>query len=127
MEPTLEQTLKVTKCPVCGKYFCRTKEWAYRKEYYDPHRRVYFCSWKCLRKAEAEKEKKSRKRIIVDQLNLEGQLVKTFNTIDDAAWAVDGTYNSVRKACKNHTVYKGYLWKYNTNDLSEVQRTDTSD
>lgn len=123
MKPTFEQIFKETKCPICGKLFCRTIEWAYKKT--DEHAQsTYFCSWKCLRAYEAEHGEKKRKRIAVDQLTLDGDFIKTFDDIDDAAAAVDGCYDGIRIACKLSRKFKGYLWRYNTNDLSKVQQSN---
>lgn len=127
MEPTLEQVFKITKCPVCGNYFCRGTQWAYKKFNYHRSRWTYFCTWKCLRKAEKEAEEKPHKRIAVDQLNLDGEFIRTFETIDDAAAEVDGIYEGIRAACKQSKKYKGYLWRYNTDDLSEMQGSTPSD
>ena len=45
----------ITKCPICGKTFERTEEWAYRRG------DVHYCSWHCLRKYDASKTRKERK------------------------------------------------------------------
>jgi hypothetical protein len=119
MEPTLEQVFKEQKCPVCGKNFCRGTQWGYKKFNYITERWTYFCTWKCLRKSETEEVKKSS-RIKVDQLNLDGELIKTFDLIDDAVAEVDGSYDGIRKACKESKKYKGYLWRYNKDDLPKV-------
>ena len=42
------------KCPVCGKKFWAFADWAYQKGYRAG--KVYFCTWKCLRKQEAEED-----------------------------------------------------------------------
>lgn len=36
------------KCPICGKAFIPTMQWAYKR------RDTYFCSWGCKRKDEAK-------------------------------------------------------------------------
>ena len=36
------------KCPICGKTFIPTMQWAYKR------RETYFCSWGCKRKDEAK-------------------------------------------------------------------------
>lgn len=105
-------------CPICGKVFCLTSPgWAYKK-YDSDENMVYFCSWKCLRKDEAESEKKHRKRKAVDQLDLDGNLIFTHDSIDDAADSVDGLYNGIVVACNLEKKYKGYLWRYNDNGMS---------
>ena len=46
-------------CPVCGKEFIcyLNSQWVYRG-YFDGEK--LFCSWGCMRKAEAEEEKKQK-------------------------------------------------------------------
>lgn len=48
-------------CPICGKKYMigDKKEWCYRLGLNSNTRYAlkYFCSWKCMRKAEQEKEK----------------------------------------------------------------------
>ena len=118
LEELIRGAYKEKTCPVCGKIFCLTSlEWVYKKYDSEEHI-VYFCSWKCLRKDEAEESKKTRKRIKVDQYDIDGTFIQTHASIDDAAVEVDGIYNGVRCACKSGTVYKGYLWRYNTDGMS---------
>lgn len=117
LEAFIKDTYKEQACPVCGKEFCVTSpSWAYKK-YDSDGNVVHFCSWKCLRKDEAESEKKRRKRKAVDQLDLDGNLIFTHDSIDDAADSVDGLYNGIVVACISEKKYKGYLWRYNTNGM----------
>ena len=47
-------------CPVCGREFWGSSEWKYiRKKRIERtfYTKIYFCSWKCVRKAEEEKKK----------------------------------------------------------------------
>lgn len=120
LEELIRGAYKEKTCPVCGKIFCLTSlEWAYKKYDSEEHI-VYFCSWKCLRKDEAESEAKRRKSKTVDQLDLDGQLICTHDNIDDAVFAVNGSYSGITRACKLGKKYKGYLWRCNTNGMSEV-------
>lgn len=44
-------------CPICQKLFSSTGEWVYKKKTGN-NGLFYYCSWKCLRKAEADHEEK---------------------------------------------------------------------
>ena len=58
-------------CHQCGKAFLgSSEEWAYKRYKHEHGHPLYFCSWKCLRQWEAEKEvtrKKGRKRCPQEQ------------------------------------------------------------
>ena len=42
-------------CPVCGKEFWGCSDWKYIKIQRGPaHTKIYYCSWKCVRKTEEE-------------------------------------------------------------------------
>lgn len=41
-----------SKCPVCGKRFEHTIEWAYWRGY--KNQKTYVCSWKCARAYDAQ-------------------------------------------------------------------------
>lgn len=47
-------------CPVCGKHFAmsRIDLWAYRRK--ENHQDNYFCSWRCLRAWDKQKEEKNK-------------------------------------------------------------------
>ena len=48
------------ECPICGKRFWAFADWAYAKGYKNKKR--YYCSWKCLRKQEAEEDENHQAR-----------------------------------------------------------------
>jgi len=110
------------RCAKCGKeIFIYDKDWAYKDH------RGYYCSWSCLRSMEKQEKKQDPNRKKVEQLNLSGEIVATYDNYDDAAFAVSGCTNCVVLACKGkyrgddgHR-YKGYLWRYKENDVSKVQ------
>lgn len=53
---------KEKKCPVCKKtFFVCSEDWAYKKYSTVKHNPRYYCSWKCIRKWEAENEVKRGK------------------------------------------------------------------
>ena len=51
--------MNLRKCPICGKPFWAGYEWVYRRGY--EKSMTYFCSWKCLRQDEADRESKKKK------------------------------------------------------------------
>lgn len=74
--------LSIRTCPICGKEFeCfGEKTWAYKKGHPKKHKidYVYFCSWKCLRRSEAEaseakeqKQPRKRKRKVAKHVTTE--------------------------------------------------------
>lgn len=44
-----------TRCPKCGKIFYRTEDWVYKERHGSGHTK-FFCSWKCFRAAQSERE-----------------------------------------------------------------------
>jgi len=49
------------KCPICKKeFFVHTPEWVYKMG--SAQNRKYYCSWGCMRKAEAIKESRRKRR-----------------------------------------------------------------
>ena len=39
-------------CPVCGKEFWGFADWKYIRREKETRKKIYFCSWKCVRKTE---------------------------------------------------------------------------
>ena len=42
-------------CPICGREFWGSSEWKYKKSkraHDAVYTKIYFCSWKCIRKSE---------------------------------------------------------------------------
>lgn len=103
-------------CPVCGKEFFPGPEWVYKN-----HEGI-FCSWVCLRKREKELKEaiKRYKYKPVEQLTLNGELVAEYPCSADAAAAVDCSLSNLRYACLKNLKYKGYIWRYKANDVSEM-------
>ena len=54
-----KKQLQEKKCPVCGRGYIFRDCWAYKKTYGDHV--TNYCSWSCMRKAEAEEERKKKK------------------------------------------------------------------
>ena len=77
-------------CPVCGKKFCTRVEgnWAYK----GPYGAVY-CSWGCLRKAEAELAKKPADRRVTpaEDKALRARLQQMFRDGKDPHWIAEKT------------------------------------
>lgn len=51
-------TEKIRTCPICGKVFATPdpEAWVYKRLRHHPYRTIWLCSWKCLRKEEADYE-----------------------------------------------------------------------
>lgn len=95
-------------CPICGKLFIPAPQHIYKE-----NGKVY-CSWTCFcRRVVKEKAKKVK---IIEQCSKDGDVIRTFKGAVEAAELINGTEDSIRKACKNSKAYKGYLWRYK-NDL----------
>ena len=102
-----------TKCKRCGKNFWVAPYHIYRDE------KGMYCTWTCYNHRNDDKPKAQthRKSIPIIQYDKSGNVVKTFNSMADAANDINGTAKSISRVCKTHTPYKGYLWRYK-NDVS---------
>lgn len=49
--------------------------------------------------------------ICVSKFTRDGKFLERFETLKDAAKSVNGNYNSLSKAIKRDSVFKGYIWK----------------
>ena len=49
--------------------------------------------------------------ICVNKFTKDGKFLERFETLKDAAKSVNGNYNSLSKAIKRDSVFKGYIWK----------------
>ena len=58
------------KCHICGRVFCITPEWVYRKGQGDGVK--LFCSWHCLRKYEARKVDRGSREEQIRKLYAQG-------------------------------------------------------
>ena len=72
-----------------------------------------FCSWTCYnqRKYGDGCDKKYHYKTI-EQLTLDGKLVREIKGAMEAVTIADGTVDGMRRAIKYGTKYKGYLWRY---------------
>ena len=105
------------KCPKCGKIFYVTPEWVYKDV------GGIYCSWKCYRKSTERKrfsEEKNYRYKPVEQLNYEGEVIRVYKNLEEAIIELDANYGNLSGACRNGTKYKGYLWRYKTDDVSKV-------
>jgi hypothetical protein len=118
-----EQTwfLKSHRCPVCGKEFFPTPLWVYRDI------DGIYCTWSCKRKNEKSLREtmKKYKYKPVEQCDLDGNLLCTYDTAEDANAAVDGTIQNLRYACVRNLKYKGYKWRYK--DMTATEQKNESD
>jgi hypothetical protein len=104
----------VKKCPVCGKEFFPTSQWAYKKLVAThPRAYKYWCSYSCKKKHDdAEGEKQFTCKRKVECYTPDGKYIGTYRGINNAAEDVGGGTPFIKKAIENNTVYLGRLWKY---------------
>lgn len=95
-------------CPACGKRFIPAPQHIYRENY------KTYCSWTCF--YHRNDNKKPQKSKTIEQCSKAGNVLRTFQGAEEAAVHINGSVECVRKACRNCTSYKGYLWRYK-NDL----------
>lgn len=98
------------KCKKCGKNFITAPFHIYHDH------RGYYCSWTCYLHRNDGNEKKERARGVERYKDPMGE-VESFESAVKAAAIINGSVNSIRNACKNHTLYRGYVWRYK-NDVS---------
>ena len=64
----------------------------------------------------------------VKQYDLDGNYIQTFDTITNAALAINCNRGDISQACKNHTKSHGYQWRYlKDNDIGYYQRKGQKD
>lgn len=97
-------------CPMCRKRFIPAAQHVYKDN------GKTYCSWTCFNHRNDNKKKTAKKVKIIEQCSKDGDVLRTFQGAVEAAELIYGTEDSIRKACKNHKAYKGYLWRYK-NDL----------
>lgn len=106
--------LKEHYCPLCGKEFYPTPMWVY-KDAGD-----IYCSWTCYRKRTNVADKKYNYKPI-QQLSVDDeQVIAEFKNAYEAATELDCSLSGIRDACRLNLKYKGYLWRYKTDGVSEV-------
>lgn len=102
------------KCPKCGKNFIPAPMHVYRTE-----TRI-FCSWTCYLHRNDKKNRGYHYKI-VEQLTLDGELVREIKGTAEAAAIIDGSQNGIQQACREQKIYKGYLWRYK-NEMSQMSK-----
>lgn len=102
-----------TKCKRCGKNFFVAPYHIYRDE------KGMYCTWTCYNHRNDDKPKAQThpKSIPIIQYDKSGNVVKTFDSLAEAASHINGTAKTISRVCKTRTPYKGYLWRYK-NDVS---------
>ena len=100
--------MKELFCPKCGRNFFPAPQHIFRDE------RGCYCSWTCYNHRKDERVRKAR---FIEQLDANNHLIRSFHSATQAAEYIGGTADNIRSACRNSTLYKGYLWRYQ-NDLS---------
>jgi hypothetical protein len=106
---TLDIMLGTKKCAKCGKEFFATPSHVY-KERVGKNPRKWYCSWTCFNHRKEPKKFANCQK--VEQLTLDGKSVKIFQSATNAHDCTGFKYEGIRQACKEHTPFKGYLWRY---------------
>jgi hypothetical protein len=99
-------------CPVCGKEFYPTPMWVYKDG-----KNVY-CSYHCYLRSGKVKKKNAKSYRPVEQLTLEGEFVREYWCVSEAADDMDVEYYRIQRACAKGKPCKGYLWRYKENAMS---------
>lgn len=97
------------RCPMCGKRFIPAPQHIYKE-----NRKIY-CSWTCFNHRNDHK-KTAKKVKIIEQYSKDGELLRTFQSAEEAAIHMNCVEEGIRSSCRKHKFYKGYLWRYK-NDL----------
>ena len=88
-------------CQKCGKSFIPV----YNHRFKD--RDGIYCSWSCY-----NHRYDNDPPTMVELCTPNGKVVKTFHGLTDAADSTGCNLGYIHRACKENTVYHGYLWRY---------------
>ena len=101
--------IKEVLCRKCGKNFVPAPLHIYRDE------KGTYCSWTCYNhRNDGKKPTKFKK---VEQCSTDGTLIRIFTSATDAAEFTGLCIKKIQRACREKSVYSGFLWRYK-NDLS---------
>ena len=100
--------LKEYECHKCGKIFIPAAEHIY-KSAKDGETRIY-CSWTCYNNRDVGNPQRHYKRVV--QSDMDGNDIRTYSSANNAACHVGGKPDGVRKAIRNGTTYRKFLWRY---------------
>ena len=105
-------------CPICGKEFFPSKDWAYRLNK-SVKRSWLVCSYSCLLIAKKKTErppKPQNERIggkAVLMLAADGRIIEEYENATAAATKINGSAEGIRRCCRGKTpFYLGRLWRY---------------
>lgn len=122
------------KCPHCKKEFFVADPdiWAYKILNECDWRYKLYCSWHCLQAARADIKNKKKTRLdrkTIEQYDMDGNLVATYEGISKVLDNFDGYDTSLAAACRgvyrvkegsnDGHYYKGYRWFYKEKDNSQ--------
>lgn len=103
-------------CPECGKEFFPFPEHAYK------FGGMRLCSWSCLnsRRKKAKSGRRGIKR--VEQYTLDGELVRVFDSVNQAAEYMGCCPETIREVCrgKQKAALK-FIWKYKSDTPNESE------
>ena len=100
-----------TICPNCGKEFFPFPEHAYKAN------GKRYCSWTCL-----NHRNDSKKRIykVVEQYTLDGEFVRSFESVNKASEYMGCCPNTIRDVCRGKTKKAlKFVWKYKSDKQNE--------
>ena len=96
-------------CPICGGIFFPTAVHRYKASH------KLYCSWTCYNRRNVPiPGKRGKVCKAVEQMELNGEHVRYFNSGAEAADHINGTPEGMYTACNGGKAYKGYLWRYVT-------------
>ena len=95
------------QCRKCGKTFIPAPQHALKDS------NGLYCSCTCfLHRNDGAKKPKPKVRKMVAQYTKGGEFIQTFKSAAKAAESLKGNPSGLSRACRNHTSYHGYIWKY---------------
>ena len=103
------------RCPHCGKWFIPAPQHAMRDS------RGAYCKPTCwIHRNDGIENSYKRKGQKVIQCNLDGAVVKMFDTLAEAGRSLYCSAQSIGRACRHKEVYRGYKWRYaEENEVSD--------
>ena len=96
-----------THCPRCGRRFIPAPQHVFVDN------RGAYCKPTCwLHRNDGIEDKRKCKGQKVAQYNLDGTIIKTFDTLAEAGRSLNCAAQSISYACRHNEEYRGYKWRY---------------
>lgn len=90
-------------CRKCGKVFIPAPYHIYKDK------NGIYCNWTCYNHRDTANVRKTKS---VAQYTQRGELLRVFNSAEQAAEYIGATVESIRKACRNKTLFQNHYWLY---------------